>query len=183
MCARNRGHKFVDRVYKEMMKAGVYPSHDTFNMLISAYGSCGLINRALATYSAMLEEGISPNLLTYNTISNAISRKAHWKEAEAVLKDMNEKGYKPNADAYASLLHAYANGYNLEQLNTLERDIQERIIHPSWVLLKSVVQQKICKVYSFPRRNCGPLIQLFFGTKKRTLLEKNLMNTIDWLLH
>lgn len=169
VCGTNGKHMHVASVFKEMKQAGFVPDQDTYNALIGAYGKSGSVEMALETYGRMIKAGFFPNLSTYNALLNAFAKKGQWEEAESILVDMKDKGFKPNENAYASLLHAHANGNHIVRFRILAEDIHSGVIHPSWVLLKTLVL-----VYG--KYNLSKEIEFAFKCQNAKIIQLGLQN-------
>jgi pentatricopeptide repeat protein len=78
--------------------------------LISALGSGGQWERAVAVLKEMRKQGLTPDVYSYCSAIMACEKCHRWREALSLLDDMKRDGVTPNDYAYSGVIRACAKG-------------------------------------------------------------------------
>ncbi|XXG63205.1 hypothetical protein AAC387_Pa05g1445 [Persea americana] len=71
----------------EMGKDGVFPTNNTYGMLVDVYGKAGLVKEALLWIKHMRVRGIFPDEVTMNTAIRVLKDAGEYDRAEKIFKD------------------------------------------------------------------------------------------------
>ncbi|XP_073308041.1 pentatricopeptide repeat-containing protein At1g73710 [Primulina huaijiensis] len=87
--ALGRAQKWDDlrRCWIEMSKAGVFPTNNTFGMLVDVYGKAGLVREALLWIKHMISRGILPDEVTMSTVIKVLKDAEEYDKADRFFKD------------------------------------------------------------------------------------------------
>ncbi|KAF8007944.1 hypothetical protein BT93_K1821 [Corymbia citriodora subsp. variegata] len=86
--ALGRAQKWDDlrRCWIEMAKEGVFPTHNTYGMLVDVYGKAGMVKEALLWIKHMKLRGMFPDEVTMNTVVRVFKDAAEFDRAERFYK-------------------------------------------------------------------------------------------------
>lgn len=71
----------------DMAKSGVFPTNNTYGMLVDVYGKAGLVKEALLWIKHMRLRGIFPDEVTMNTIVRVLKDAGEYDKADKFYKD------------------------------------------------------------------------------------------------
>ncbi|XP_048137797.1 pentatricopeptide repeat-containing protein At1g73710 isoform X3 [Rhodamnia argentea] len=86
--ALGRAQKWDDlrRCWIEMAERGVFPTHNTYGMLVDVYGKAGMVKEALLWIKHMKLRGMFPDEVTMNTVVRVLKDAAEFDRAERFYK-------------------------------------------------------------------------------------------------
>ena len=97
----------AERIFKQMLDAGITANQSTYNTLAKAYAQAERPAEAERIIKRMLAGGITPDQITYSTLGNAYAQAGRPAEAEGIFKRMLDAGIKADHWTYSTLVNAY----------------------------------------------------------------------------
>ncbi|XP_049851239.1 uncharacterized protein LOC126325800 [Schistocerca gregaria] len=116
------------KLYEEMKMLGIYPTVDTFSVLINMYArarvppnECHLFIKQI--WQEMLNLGVHPDCHVYGSILHAYRKSMNLQKFTETLNDMKDRNVAPNMIVYCEIYQFFA--YNLKSFDTCEKIYQE----------------------------------------------------------
>ncbi|KAH6818998.1 hypothetical protein C2S51_002601 [Perilla frutescens var. frutescens] len=117
MCALvegKRDFKDVLFVYKELVKAGIFPNIHTLNYLLEALFESERVDAAMDQYRRLDKKGCRPNIRTFQIVIRGLAAVNRVEESIIVLQEMFECGCEPDSCFYACIIPIFCSLHNLE---------------------------------------------------------------------
>ncbi|KAF0478025.1 pentatricopeptide repeat-containing protein [Gigaspora margarita] len=101
--------KVVDRIFKDIKKAGIEPDVIAYTALITAKARCQKYTEAVRVYQEMLSNNIKPTVVTYSALIDASVTLGDLGTSLRLFDDMKKTDIVPNEYIYCSIMNAYIN--------------------------------------------------------------------------
>ncbi|KAK1281998.1 Pentatricopeptide repeat-containing protein [Acorus calamus] len=105
--------KKAESLYLKLVEARCIPTEDTYALLIRAFCTSGLIEKAGAVFAEMRKYGIPrkhtfyPGAIVYNAYIDGLMKGQNNQKAVEVFQRMKNDQCQPNADTYTLLINLY----------------------------------------------------------------------------
>ncbi|CAG8604667.1 3677_t:CDS:1 [Cetraspora pellucida] len=99
----------VDRIFKDIKKAGIEPDVIAYTALITAKARCRKFTEAAHVYQEMLANNIKPTVVTYSALIDASVTLGDLNTSLRLFDDMKKTDIAPNEYIYCSIMSAYIN--------------------------------------------------------------------------
>ncbi|KAI9070714.1 hypothetical protein K1719_047323 [Acacia pycnantha] len=97
----------VWKVYKQMVKVGVFPNMHIYNVLVHACSKSGDVERAENILNEMEVKGVYPDIFTYNTLISLYCKRSMHYEALCIQERMEREGINLDIVSYNSLIYGF----------------------------------------------------------------------------
>ncbi|CAN4086128.1 unnamed protein product [Withania somnifera] len=97
----------AQKLFKEMVGAGLFPSVATYNALIQVMCKKDSVENAILVFDEMLRKGYLPNATTYNVIIRVLCHVGKMDNAMEYRDKMKEDGCEPNVQPYNVVIRYY----------------------------------------------------------------------------
>jgi pentatricopeptide repeat protein len=124
------------------------PNIITYNALIDAYGSNGLLEEAIGILREMEQDKIHPNVVSICTLLAACGRCCQKVKIDTVLSAAEMRGIKLNTAAYNSAIGSYINVGEYDKAVDLYKTMREKKIRSDSVTY-TVLISGCCKMSKF----------------------------------
>eukprot|EP01116_Phalansterium_solitarium_P021713 TRINITY_DN6877_c0_g1_i1.p1 TRINITY_DN6877_c0_g1~~TRINITY_DN6877_c0_g1_i1.p1 ORF type:complete len:621 (+),score=224.14 TRINITY_DN6877_c0_g1_i1:282-2144(+) len=106
-CARAGQPVRAERIYAEMVGAGLRPTLQTLNSLVNAFGKAGMFPRAEHYVHEVYALGMQPNVVTYNALISAAADACLPDRAQQYFEELVDTGLEPNSWTFTAIIKAF----------------------------------------------------------------------------
>lgn len=110
---------------------GLQPNLQTFSIIMDAWCSAGLVEKAKSVLQQMLEAGISADVTIYGILVKGYVRARDPQTGESVIQDMRGQGLAPNAIIYTTIISGWCNAGRMDDALRIYTEMVEHRVAPN----------------------------------------------------
>ncbi|KAF7842532.1 pentatricopeptide repeat-containing protein [Senna tora] len=110
-----------------------------YNVMIKAYGTAKLFDKAVSLFKGMRNQGTWPDECTYNSLIQMLSGADLVDQAREFLAEMQGMGFKPPCQTFSAIIGCYARLGQLSDAINVYQDMLQAKVQPNEVVYGSLV--------------------------------------------
>ncbi|OMP09400.1 hypothetical protein COLO4_05513 [Corchorus olitorius] len=127
-------------VYKEMVKAGVFPTVDTLNSLLEVLFETNRVELGLDQFRRMRKKGCNPNARTFEIVIRGLIVNGKLNDAVLILHEMLDLGCRPELSFYTCILPLMCQENKLEEGVQLFRLMRASNLVPDSLICRNLIR-------------------------------------------
>ncbi len=168
-CVKYNKVDIAEKLYKEMISKGIFPSTITYSIMIKAYGTAFNLNAVLNLYNEMKLSNIKRNDVIYGCLINCCVRCARLDIMNEMYENMQNDKIEPNIIIYNTLFK----GFNKMKKFKKAFDLFEKITSKTSPIIPNIVIYNSMLDCSVESKNFDKLFTIYDDIKAKAKADEN----------
>ncbi|XP_010540669.1 PREDICTED: pentatricopeptide repeat-containing protein At2g35130 isoform X2 [Tarenaya hassleriana] len=105
---QRREHKKAESLYVELIESRCVPTEDTYALLVKAYCTVGMLEKAEVVFTEMQNHHVSPSAIVYNAYIDGLTKgRGNTEKAMDVFQRMKKERCQLNTETYNLMINLY----------------------------------------------------------------------------
>lgn len=139
MCAQDGKIKRAERIFHDMLEAGLNPDGLVFAALMDVAARRGQVDKAFEYLEKMRELSVTPTMEVYSTLVGICTRSGLPGRAAEIYHEVQAKGLVITEDMYNAVADSYGKSFQLGRAMSVLQEMREAGVPPSEVTYGTLI--------------------------------------------